>query len=60
MLRENVEVFIQTHGQQGCNELISGLSTRMAKMGENDVGDKPNTPISVGLADQDDANGCDS
>jgi hypothetical protein len=55
-----VEVFIQTHGQQGCNELISGLSTRMAKMGENDVGDKPNTPISVGLADQDDANGCDS
>ena len=60
MLRENSEVFIQTHGQQGYNELISGLLTKMAKMGDDDIGNKPNTPISVGLADQDDDDEFDS
>ena len=60
MLRENAEVFIQTHGQQGYNELISRLLTKMATMGDDDVGGTPNTPVSVGLADLDDVDGSDS
>ena len=47
MLRENAEVYIQTHGQHGYNEMIAGLLTRMARMGEDDVREM-NTPVSVG------------
>ena len=61
MLRENAEVYIQTHGQHGYNEMIAGLLTRMARMGEDDVREVGTTPISVGfslpseqLADHDD------
>ena len=50
MLRENAEVYIQTHGQHGYNEMIAGLLTRMARMGENDVREVGTTPISVGFS----------
>ena len=64
MLRENAEIYIQTHGQHGYNEMVAGLLTRMARMGEDDVREVGNTPISVGfslpseqLGDDDDDDG---
>ena len=50
MLRENAEVYIQTHGQHGYNEMIAGLLTRMARMGEDDVREVGTTPNSVGFS----------
>ena len=50
MLRENAEVYIQMHGQHGYNEMIAGLLTRMARMGEDDVREVGTTPISVGFS----------
>jgi hypothetical protein len=64
MLRENAEIYIQTHGQHGYNEMVAGLLSRMARMGEDDVREVGNTPISVGfslpseqLGDDDDDDG---
>ncbi len=37
MLRENAEIYIQTHGQHGYNEMIAGLLMRMARMREDDI-----------------------
>ena len=49
MLRENADVYIQINGQQGYNEMLAGLVSRMARMGEKDAREI-NTPVSVGYS----------
>jgi hypothetical protein len=49
MLRENADVYIQIHGQQGYNEIIASLLSRMARMGEEDPREI-STPVSVGYS----------
>jgi hypothetical protein len=49
MLRENADVYIQIHGQQGYNEIIASLLSRMARMGEEDTREI-STPVSVGYS----------
>ena len=48
MLRENADVYIQVHGQQGYNEMLASLVSRMTHMGEEDEREV-NTPVSVGF-----------
>jgi hypothetical protein len=58
LLRENADVYIQIHGQQGYNEIIASLLSRMARMGEEDPRDEISTPVSVGYSQiaEDDTN----
>ena len=64
MLRENVDVYILIHGQQGYNEMVASLLLRMARIGEEDSREiSISTPVSVGythlserLAAEDDNN----
>ena len=46
-LRENADVYIQVHGQQGYNEMLARLVSKMVHMGEEDAR-VINTPVSVG------------
>ena len=46
-LRENADVYIQVHGQQGYNEMLARLVSKMAHMGEEDAR-VINTRVSVG------------
>ena len=48
-LRGNADVYIQIHGQQGYNEIIASLLSRMARMGEEDPREI-STPVSVGYS----------
>ena len=64
MLRENADVYILIHGQQGYNEMVASLLSRMARIGEEDSREvSMSTPVSVGysqlserLASKDDNN----
>ena len=67
MLRENADVYVLIHGQQGYNEIVASLLSRMARIGEEDSRDVSiSTPVSVGysqlserFASEDDNNSCD-
>ena len=51
MLRENADVYTLTHGQQGYNEMVASLLSRMARMGEEDSREiRISTPVSVGYS----------
>ena len=51
MLRENADVYILIHGQQGYNEMVASLLSRMARMGEEDSREiRISTPVSVGYS----------
>ncbi len=51
MLRENADVYILIHGQQGYNEMVASLLSRMARMGEEDSREiRKSTPVSVGYS----------
>ena len=49
MLRENADVYIQVNGQQGYNEMLASLVSRMTRMGEEDAREMT-TPVSVGYS----------
>ncbi len=51
MLRENADVYILIHGQQGYNGMVASLLSRMARMGEEDSREiRISTPVSVGYS----------
>ena len=47
MLRENSDVYIKVYGEQGYNEMLASLVSKMTHMGEEDEREI-NTPVSVG------------
>ena len=47
MLRENSDVYIKVNGEQGYNDMLASLVSKMTHMGEEDERDI-NTPVSVG------------
>jgi hypothetical protein len=49
MLRENLDVYIKMNGQLAYNKMLSGLVTRMTRMGDEEVHEMT-TPVSVGYS----------
>jgi hypothetical protein len=51
MFRENADVYILIHGQQGYNKMVASSPSRMARMGEEDSREiRISTPVSVGYS----------